>query len=73
MILRSSDAKGYRLARAGILADHAHLLLGCPLKVAPEEVALGFLNNLAYVRGMKAIYQYGGFVGTVGEYTTKAM
>ena len=31
------------------------------------------LNNLAYAHEMKPIYQYGGFVGTVGEYTTKAM
>jgi REP element-mobilizing transposase RayT len=73
MILRSCEAKGYRLSRAGILADHVHLLLGCPIEVAPDEVALGFLNNLAYAHGMKPIYQYGGFVGTVGEYTTKAM
>jgi hypothetical protein len=73
MILRSCEAKGFRLSRAGILAARIHLLLGCPIEVAPEEVALGFLNNLAYVHGMKPIYQYGGFVGTVGEYTTKAM
>lgn len=26
-----------------------------------------------YVRGMKPIYEYGGFIGTVGEYTTRAM
>ena len=73
MIIKSSDAKGYRLSRAGILADHVHLVLGCPIEVAPDEVVLGFLNNLAYVHEMKPIYQYGGFVGTVGEYTTKAM
>ena len=73
MIVKSSEAKGYRLSRAGILADHVHLVLGCPIEAAPEEVALGFINNLAYVHGMKPIYQYGGFVGTVGEYTMKAM
>ena len=48
-------------------------LVGCPIEAAPEEVALGFLNNLAHAHEMKPIYQYGGFVGTVGEYTTKAM
>ena len=73
MIIRSSDTKGYRLSRAGILADHVHLVLGCPIEAAPDEVALGFLNNLAFVHGMTPIYQYGGFVGTVGEYTMKAM
>lgn len=33
---------------------------------------LGFLNNLAFVQGMRPIYPFGGFVGTVGECTTNA-
>ena len=61
-----------RFPVAGILADHVHLVLGCPIQVAPDEVVLGFLNNLAFVQGMRPIYQFGGFVGTVGEYTTNA-
>ncbi len=73
MIVRVAQAKGYLLSRAGILADHVHLLLGCPIDVAPADVALGFLNNLAFVQGMRAVYQYGAFVGTVGEYTTAAL
>jgi REP element-mobilizing transposase RayT len=73
MIRKASEAKGYRLSRAGILADHVHLVLGCPIEAPPDEVVLGFLNNLAFVHGMTPIYQYGGFVGTVGEYTTEAM
>ena len=73
MLLRTSDAKGYLLSRAGILADHVHLVLGCPIDVAPDEVVLGFLNNLAYVQGMRPIYQYGAFVGTLGEYTSSAL
>lgn len=73
MILRASEAKRYLLSRAGILADHLHLVLGCPIEVAPDEVVLGFLNNLAYAHGMRPIYQYGAFVGTVGEYTTGAL
>ena len=54
------------------MADHVHLLLGCPIEIAPDELVLGFLNNLAFVQGMRPIYQFGGFVGTVGEYTTNA-
>ena len=42
--------------------------MGCPLAAAPAEVALGFLNNLAYVYGMKAVFQFGAYVGTFGEY-----
>jgi hypothetical protein len=68
MIGRICRAKGYALSRAGILADHVHLAVGCPLEVALAEVALGFLNNLAYVHGMKAVFQFGAYVGTFGEY-----
>jgi REP element-mobilizing transposase RayT len=68
MIENVSAAKGYALARAGILPDHLHLALGCPLQAAPGQVALSFLNNLAYIQGMKTVYQYGAYVGTFGEY-----
>jgi hypothetical protein len=60
--------KAYWLSRAGILPDHIHVALGCPLEEAPEDVALAFLNNLAYVHGMKAVFQFGAYVGTFGEY-----
>jgi REP element-mobilizing transposase RayT len=61
-------SKGYALARAGILTDHIHLAIGCSLESAPDEVALAFLNNLAFVYDMKPVFQFGAFVGTFGEY-----
>ena len=73
MIVGASRSKGYLLSRAGILPDHLHLTLGCPIDVAPAYVALGFLNNLAYVHGMRPVFQYGGFVGTFGEYESRAV
>jgi len=68
MIERVCRAKNYALSRGGILADHLHLALGCPITVAPADVALAFLNNLAYVYGMKPVFQFGAFIGTFGEY-----
>ncbi len=73
MIEQSSRAKGYLLSEAGILPDHVHIIAGCPFDQSPLEVALGFLNNLAYVHGMKRVFQFGGFIGTVGEYTFNAL
>ncbi len=72
-ILVICRAKQYRLSRAGILADHIHLALGCPFGASPAEVALAFLNNLAYAQGMKTVYQYGAYLGTVGEYDLGAI
>ncbi len=68
MIGRVSRARGYLLQEAGILPDHVHLLLGCGFGDAPRDVALSFLNNLAFAQGMQPVYQFGGFIGTVGEY-----
>jgi len=68
MIARASQAKGHRLSRAAILPNHLHLLLGCQLDESPEQVALGYLNNLSYACGMKPVFRYSYYVGTFGEY-----
>ena len=73
MIVNSSRRKGYLLRDAGILPDHVHILTGCPFAESPQKVALGFLNNLAYAQGLKPVYQYGGYIATVGEYTFGAI
>jgi REP element-mobilizing transposase RayT len=68
MILAASAAKGHRLSRAAIVPDHLHLALGCNLEESPEEVVLGYMNNLAFARGMKANFRFSYFVGTFSEY-----
>ena len=73
MIVSASQAKGYLLSRGGILPDHVHLAMGCPIDVAPMDIALGFLNNLAFVYEMRPVFQFGGFVGTFGEYDSHAV
>ncbi len=72
-IRKAAEAKGYLLREAGILPDHVHILVGCPFEESPLDEALGFLNNLAHAQGMKQVYQFGGFMGTVGEYTFHAL
>ena len=68
MILRISRERAYRLSTAGILPDHIHLALGCDAARAPLDVVLCYMNNLAFVYGMKPIFQFGFYVGTFGEY-----
>ena len=67
-ILKASKAKGHRLSRGAILADHIHLTMRCKLEESPQDVALSYINNLAYAQGMKAVFKYSYFVGTFGEY-----
>ena len=55
------------------MADHIHLALSCPLEFAPSEIACGFLNNLAYVHGMKPVFQFGAHLRTFSEYDLGAV
>lgn len=65
---RAASKHGHRLSRAALLPDHIHLTLGCNVSESPEDVALGYLNNCAYVNGMKPVYEFSYYVGTFGEY-----
>jgi REP element-mobilizing transposase RayT len=73
MIRRVCQARGFLLSRAGIVANHLHLAIGCGIEDPPERVALCFLNNLAYAHGMKAIYRLGYYVGTFGNFDLGAI
>lgn len=65
--------KEWLLSRAGIVANHLHLSVGCGVDESPSQVALALLNNLAYAQGMKAAYRFGYYVGTFGNVDIGAM
>ncbi|HEY2414649.1 MAG TPA: hypothetical protein VGI40_20550 [Pirellulaceae bacterium] len=68
MIFAASQSKGHRLSRAALLPDHLHLAVGCNLEESPEVVVMGYLNNLAFARGMQPVFRHGYFAGTFCEY-----
>jgi REP element-mobilizing transposase RayT len=72
-IIAVCQKKGHLLSRGHILADHLHLALGCHLTESPLAVALGYLNNLAYVEGMKPVFDYGFYVGTFSRFDLNAV
>lgn len=73
MVVGVARQKGHLLSRAAILPDHLHLTLGGNIHQSPEKIALGFLNNLAFAHGMRAVFQQGYFIGTFGEYDLGAI
>ncbi|MEE8450982.1 MAG: hypothetical protein V3R99_03675, partial [Thermoguttaceae bacterium] len=73
MLLKATQKHGRLLSRASVLPDHLHLTVGCDVGESPAEVALGYMNNIAYVWGMKAVFQFGYYVGTFGEYDRGAL
>jgi len=73
-VIEGAAAKhGHELSRLSLLADHLHLSVGCKVDQPPEDVVLGYMNNCAYVYGMKQVYQYSYYVGTFGEYDRGAV
>jgi REP element-mobilizing transposase RayT len=65
--------QGYLLSRGGIVSDHVHLTLGGVPDQSPGEIAVRFMNNLAYREGMKPVFDFGYYVGTFGEYDLGAI
>jgi REP element-mobilizing transposase RayT len=72
-LLGTANKHGHLLRRAGILADHVHLAVGCGVGEAPLEVALTYMNNLAHLEGMRPVLEFGCYLGTFGEYDMDAV
>lgn len=73
MIRRASAPKGHLVSRVGIVPDHLHMTLGFQPHESPLEVALSYMNNIAYVHGMKPVLMHSCYLGTFGEYDLGAI
>ena len=73
MVVGVAKKHGHALSRAALLADHLHLALGGNIRLSPEEIALSYLNNLAFANDMQPFIQHGYFGGTFGEYDLGAI
>ncbi len=73
MLKGVSLKKEHFLSRIGLLADHVHWTVGCNVDESPLEVALSYLNNLAFAHDMRPVFQAGFYVGTFGPYDMKSV
>ena len=60
--------KGYRIKALSVMLDHLHIALRGVIEHSPEEIALGLMNNLAWMMGQNRIWQDACYVGTFSEY-----
>jgi REP element-mobilizing transposase RayT len=65
--------KGYSISRLSVMPDHVHASLRGNIAHCPEEVALAFLNNLAFALGQKRVWEPCYYLGTFGEYDMGAV
>jgi REP element-mobilizing transposase RayT len=73
MFFKAALQKGHRISRLAILPDHLHATLGCGIGESPEDVALSYMNNLAFAHGMQPIFCASYYVGTFGDYDLAAI
>lgn len=73
MVIRSARQKQHHISRLSILGDHLHFTVGIPFQQSPQDVALCYMNNLAYAHDMQAVFCASYYVGTIGEYDTGAI
>jgi REP element-mobilizing transposase RayT len=71
--LRVCKKKGYAASALAVMPDHLHLALRGCVEQSPEEIALSFLNNLAYALGQRPWWEAGYYAGTFGEYGMAAV
>ncbi len=55
------------------MPDHLHMALRGNIQDSPQEIALGFQNNLAHLLGQTPIWREGFYVGTFSEYDMGAV
>lgn len=65
--------KGHGLSRLAILPDHLHMALRGNIEHSPEQIALAYMNNLAFSMGQQAIWEFGYYVGSFSEYDMGAV
>ena len=71
--LKIADKKGHGIAAISVMPDHLHLALRGNIGHSPLDIAMGFLNNLAYALGQVRIWQEGFYAGTFSEYDMDAI
>jgi REP element-mobilizing transposase RayT len=73
MILKAGAKHQLEIGRGSLLADHLHLSVGCPITLAPEDIVLVLMNNVAFAHGMIPWFDFGYYVGTFGPYDLGAI
>lgn len=71
--LRIAEKKGYGVSRLAVLPDHLHIALRGNIEHSPEQIALAFQNNLAYLLWQTRVWRPTYYAGSFGEYDMDAI
>lgn len=72
-ILATAKKYGCGVSRLSILADHLHATLKFHYDLAPGEIAIACMNNIAHCHDMLPLWTNSFYVGTIGSYDMNAV
>ena len=72
-ILATAKKKQHRISRISILPDHTHITLGFGYQECPRDIALSYMNNIAFKHEMQPFLMHSYYVGTIGPYNMSAI
>jgi putative transposase len=70
---RTAADNGYGLSRLSVMPDHMHMLVRGNPRESPQEISLSFQNRTEQAVGNFRLWQFGFYVGTVGDYSLKSI
>ncbi len=70
---RIAAKKSFAVSRRSVMPDHLHLSLRGDINQSPQDIALAYMNNIAFAFGQKAVFRPSYYVGTFGEYDMGAV
>jgi len=70
---RIAEKKGYGIAELSVMPDHLHMALRGNVEHSPQDIALAFQNNLAFMLGQDRVWEDTYYAGTFGEYDMGAV
>ena len=73
MIVGVCGKQGYFFPAPELCRITSTSTLGGVPSQSPGEIAVCFMNNLAYRDGMKPVFEFGYYLGTFGEYDLGAI
>jgi len=71
--LRIAAKHKHQISRLAVMFDHLHIALRGAIAQSPAEIALCYMNNLAFLLRQDALWQPSYYVGTFGHYDLGAI
>ena len=72
-ILATAVKKQHQISRLSLMPDHVHFTVRIRYELSPQDLALSYMNNVAFRHGMLNLWMPSYYAGTIGPYDMNAI